>query len=265
MVGNKELITPKLAREYLALNKNIRTISPAWVRYFSLILQRGEFQLTPDGVCFNVDGRLVNGQHRLQAIADTGISAEMMVYHNVTEPQLRAQDLGRKRTVADHLAEDRRVVDVLSAGVRLGTGLSVHPLSYVDTLMQDEPGFAAQYLVRHCGTTAKYFSSANWKLGAVVQMVSGADWRQVADLYRHLVTMDLEELPPVGMAIVRQVFSGMASAADRTDTLARSLVVFDPAKASNTKVQVGDAQKASARETVRAVIGAYLPREEVVQ
>ena len=241
MEGREVLITPEMATELLSRNRNIRSMSKGWVRFFVLLLELGEFVVTPDGICLDGDGDLINGQHRLQAIVDSGIPARMMLWNNVTDEQMRAMDGGKKRQVSDSIGADKRVVEIVNPAVRLVFGAPNYPPSYVDKAMASEVGAAAGYLIASCGTKTKFFSAGWWKLGAVVQMVSGADWKYVGGLYRSLVLAEVEDLPPIGIAIMRQAFSGMCYAANKSDTLARSLVVFDPAKQNTTKVQINDA------------------------
>lgn len=258
MESRIEVVTPKMAGEYLAKNRNIRKISAQWVRYFEVLLRRGEFELTPDGVCFSPQGYLVNGQHRLQAIVNTGISAKMRVYEDVTPAQLAAMDQGRKRHVADITRLPRNITDALSLGARIATGATHYPPSYLEALASDAPGSAALALVGKCGHKTKVFSAAPVKLAAITTMVDGGDWDYVTTTYRALALHDIESMTPIALAFTRQVFAGIAAATDATDLLVRAFDVFDKSKRMNSKVQVGDSRRAEARERVRRVLAPFL-------
>ena len=99
-----ENITPSIARDYLTKNKtNNRKISPAVVRSYRTDMLAGNFKLTGDPIQFDVNGRMVNGQHRLEALAgieDDSISIPIMVVRNVSEDAFRYMDNGWRRTAA---------------------------------------------------------------------------------------------------------------------------------------------------------------------
>lgn len=64
-------------------------------------LQNGQWQMTPQGIAVSQDGQLLDGQHRLTAIAKSGISAQMVVAYNVPDECIAVLDTGRKRTPGD--------------------------------------------------------------------------------------------------------------------------------------------------------------------
>ncbi|HEV8193129.1 MAG TPA: hypothetical protein VGP82_16835, partial [Ktedonobacterales bacterium] len=61
-------ITPALARELLKRNTNNRALRPAHVDMLRGTMQRGEWQVTHQGLAFADDGELLDGQHRLEAL-----------------------------------------------------------------------------------------------------------------------------------------------------------------------------------------------------
>lgn len=92
-------VTPKLAAQWLATNHSNRPISRAFVEELSRSLLAGTFQTTHQGIAFDEQGRLRDGQHRLTAILETGISIELLVTTGLTEAELLAIDDGRRRTI----------------------------------------------------------------------------------------------------------------------------------------------------------------------
>lgn len=253
-----QTITPKLAEQYLTLNKNIRKMSYKWVQFFTDTITRGEFVLTPDGICFDSDGNLINGQHRLAAIAEAGISVRMRVYYDVTPEEARAMDLGRKRALADVLDADRKVMDVMSLAARICL-TAQFPVSVADTLYNGLPGEACTYLLEEgTRTTRAGTTVAPVKLAAVVHMLDGADWDETAKTYRALVLADVEVMPRVALAFTRQLLAGTATSGKQFDMLARAMAVFDPDRQGNTRIQVSDVAIENAREDVRRVIGPHI-------
>lgn len=76
------MVTPEMARRWLACNPNNRKLSAAKVELFSQKILQGTWESKPPIEVFD-SGRLWNGQHRLSAIVKSGKSVVMQV--NVLE------------------------------------------------------------------------------------------------------------------------------------------------------------------------------------
>ena len=79
-------------------------ISRAAVEVHKRNLISGHFRTTHQGIGLDSKGRLRDGQHRLQAIVETGIGANILVTAGLTDSDLQAIDDGRKRTAHDILS-----------------------------------------------------------------------------------------------------------------------------------------------------------------
>ncbi len=73
-------MTPEKAEEFLSRNRNTRRLDPAWVHELSLRILEGSFELRKDGIDLDVEGNLINGQHRLSAIIESGKTVPMYVH-----------------------------------------------------------------------------------------------------------------------------------------------------------------------------------------
>ena len=96
-------ITPNLASEYLQLNNSNRKINKMQLDMIVRSINAGKWRLTHQGVAFYKDGTLADGQHRLQAIVNTGVSLLMPVFHGIERDTdtVLAIDCGRGRTTTD--------------------------------------------------------------------------------------------------------------------------------------------------------------------
>jgi hypothetical protein len=97
-------VTPELATTWLTRNSNNRPLSKNTVQQLAAQIQRGEWQLTHQGIAFDEDDVLIDGQHRLAAIAKAGIAVPLTVTHGVPRTAFTVMDTGRKRTGRDALA-----------------------------------------------------------------------------------------------------------------------------------------------------------------
>jgi hypothetical protein len=122
-----EVITPKKAEQYLALKTINRPIRKPWVKELAQMMRDGDFHLTHQGIAFNCDGSLSDGEHRLRAIVESGCYVPMNVSRGLTEEARKAIDTGKNRSVADALnlsghASDSRSVAI---GRRMMEGMTL--------------------------------------------------------------------------------------------------------------------------------------------
>jgi hypothetical protein len=99
----KTLVTPLLAQEWLKANKNNRRVCRPRVDLYVSLLQEGKFVLTHQGIAFYENGDLADGQHRLHAIAEAEVAANMMVTRGLPLDHVHAIDNGRPRSVQNVL------------------------------------------------------------------------------------------------------------------------------------------------------------------
>ncbi|MET8554828.1 hypothetical protein ABZV64_07630 [Streptomyces sp. NPDC004959] len=104
MQSDVEVITPELARDWLLLNTQNRPLSKAFVQQIAQQIERGEWQLTHQGIAFDEDGALIDGQHRLAAIVKANVPVQCVVTRGVAKSAFTVMDTGRKRSGRDALA-----------------------------------------------------------------------------------------------------------------------------------------------------------------
>jgi len=96
-------ITKDVAQTLLRQNANNRSVSPQNLANVKNSLLRGEWRLNGEAIKVARDGSLLDGQHRLIAVAETGIPIETVVISGL-EPEIQAtMDTGKSRTLGDVL------------------------------------------------------------------------------------------------------------------------------------------------------------------
>lgn len=99
-----ETITPERATQILATqNTGNRTISRRHVAVLAEEIKAGRWKLNGDTICFN-GSRLIDGQHRLSAIAASGIPVESLVVYGLSDDVFETKDIGKRRSSADTLS-----------------------------------------------------------------------------------------------------------------------------------------------------------------
>ena len=94
-------ITPEMARTMLAQNMTgNRPVQKETVHNYARQMKYGKWNLTHQGIAFDEDGKLIDGQHRLSAIVEANMPVQMNVTYGVTRTpgQVFTIDMGRKRT-----------------------------------------------------------------------------------------------------------------------------------------------------------------------
>lgn len=114
-----ERVTPEMAKQWLGMNHRNRKLSDAVVRRLAGALGRGEWMISTDAIGLDSDDGVVNGQHRLQMVIETGQPVDMLVLRNVDPNIIRVIDQGVSRSFTQLLQMDGRYTNeaTISGGV----------------------------------------------------------------------------------------------------------------------------------------------------
>lgn len=99
-----ETITPDAAIAMLANNKANRPIKRQNLAFLCDELKAGRWQINGDAIRIAPDGTLIDGQHRLTAVAQTGITITTFVVTGVNKMAFETIDSGACRSNGDTLA-----------------------------------------------------------------------------------------------------------------------------------------------------------------
>ena len=99
-----ETISPDMAQEILAANGHNRNMRSPRVAQLAEVMRRGEWILNGETIKVATDGTLLDGQHRLQAVVDSGATIETLVMRGMSLETQDTVDTGRRRRLADILA-----------------------------------------------------------------------------------------------------------------------------------------------------------------
>jgi len=96
-------ITPELAKELLAnSNHGNRPLKKAHIKMLTSSLKNDEWMLNGESITFSSSGRLLDGQHRLNACINSGKSFQTIVITGIEdESAFGTIDIGKPRSVTD--------------------------------------------------------------------------------------------------------------------------------------------------------------------
>lgn len=113
-------VTPAVAKRWLSRNVRNRKIRPSVVDGYARDMAAGSWKLTGEGIKFDTNGALSDGQHRLAAIVKANTSVPLLVVRGVEPDAQDVMDSGVKRSASDALVlKGKSNPTILAAVARL--------------------------------------------------------------------------------------------------------------------------------------------------
>lgn len=113
-------ITPSLASKLLKQNSRNRHVSQALVSKYERDMSRGDWTLNGEPIIVGASGVLLDGQHRLHAVVESGVTVEILLVEGVDDSAFSTIDSGAARTFAHVLGiEGEKNCTDLAGALRL--------------------------------------------------------------------------------------------------------------------------------------------------
>mgnify|MGYP001086833999 CR=1 FL=1 len=233
-----KIVTPEQAKTILLRsNYDNRKIRKSVVSKYAKSMRDGDWKMSPEPIAFSKSGRLINGQHRLTAVVESGVPCSFFFAYGFEEDVFDVLDRGAGRSISDALGINRKLAQAATLLAKLKADSTIKSVTDADVRRASELielGF--DEMTSLAKSNAKTFSSAPFQLACVARVMGGANKTETFNLYRDLVLSDTINLPPVGHAAIRMVLSGTinksgVSGGSKQDYVLRvAWSVFDPQK-----------------------------------
>lgn len=106
-------VTPDIAREWLETMVANRNVSATNLSAFMRAMEEGRWHTDGSPIKFNTHGQLIDGQHRLRSVINTGLSQRFLVVWGVPDEAMTTLDTGKRRNRGDVLKiHDPSLTDV---------------------------------------------------------------------------------------------------------------------------------------------------------
>jgi len=250
-----ESISPDKAVKWLAENTVNRKLRPGKVQQIVNTIKSGKWRITHQGIAFDTNGRLIDGQHRLTAIARAGVTVECVVarYDISTTAIALPLDMNAVRSVTDIHGMARREKEICGCLMRVVNTSNMGVVTYDDYVSMNEVvGPIHQKLMGHCGMSKKTRTSAAVRSAIVIHASSvigmPAEIR-VYEQYKAFVTQDFESMWPSVAALFRWTNdnNGVAKALHGWEVtkefIVRCVYAFDESKKNSKMCRVTDLNK----------------------
>jgi len=116
-VSYYEMISPERASEYLKRNHCNRPLRETRIKRYSRDMSKGRWKTTHQGIAFDRDGNLIDGQHRLHAAILANYTLRTMVTRDLPKDANEGVDNGFNRGVVDILHYQGLQADNLQIGL----------------------------------------------------------------------------------------------------------------------------------------------------
>lgn len=132
-------ISPEQAAKWLERNDSNRNVNVAKVKKMAKDMREGHWDTTHQGIAIASDGTLVDGQHRLLAIVESGMTVRMNVTFNAAKSQ--HIDSGNIRSMANRVQMSEYDMSwtnntILSAANLIGRVFAGSNLSHEEALSE---------------------------------------------------------------------------------------------------------------------------------
>lgn len=187
-----ELITPAIASRWLGCNVDNRKLPVGNMKFIAREMEAGEFKTTHQAIAFTgtrqSPGRLLDGQTRLTAIEQSGVSVKMWVFWGCSEDSFDVIDSGKVRSFADRHRWSKERVAFMNILYWTASGYLKPLISDAEAIM-DKFGWCFELLISASATTKKGLSCAAVRSGCAIAMHQNPDKAEIiASYYASLVT-----------------------------------------------------------------------------
>lgn len=238
----RTLITPGVAEVMLSKNGGNRAVRPSVVKLYAQQMREGQWRETHQAIAVDANGNLIDGQHRLAAIVESGASIWFWVaqYDDSSNALSLPIDLQARRSHSDILQIDRNSVQIVSTILRHvsnnGRGVAVA------SVQKGYNAIAADVeSVAHEGKNKTQRAAATIRAGVVMRLVElrlqGREDNRldVIQQFRNFVQVDALDTWWVSVqSFFKQMSSSNYGSMKQHERFIRSWVAFNPDKRNVT-------------------------------
>lgn len=202
-------ITPDVAKALMEGNKKNRRFSKPYAKRLAAEMRAGIWHETHQGIAIDKDGYIVDGQHRLAAIIESGVPQTMVVTTDLEPDSYKYIDIGKRRNAADRLREDPKVADVASFIVRMTDGTAaasrISRLEAVRDMVRD----TAMYVKEVFPHKQQPFGSAGARAAFVIAIDAlDADQEYAQEQFDALSHYDFDRMSERSKNLVKRIAKG---------------------------------------------------------
>lgn len=117
--ANIELITPADAGRMLLGQQNVRPERPRLIGTYAEYMKAGLWKETGEAIKIDVNGRVIDGFHRLHACITAGVPFRVMVVRGLAPDAVDVLDSGANRSIADVIFGEQKNANAVASAATL--------------------------------------------------------------------------------------------------------------------------------------------------
>jgi len=198
-------ITPEMAAIMLEKNQTNRRLNPRLVSQYAKDMKNGEWKTTHQGIAINCLGFVVDGQHRLAAIVESGVAIWLLVtaYNESIGAMASPIDMHMRRKITDITGIPARLAETLTFIIREvllvpGRRYELDVMAFHDLFSSEINSYVQRIGLPH----QKVLSTAPIKAAALLAFINGYDW---LDQYAAMHTLSIERFEKSTSVLYRKL------------------------------------------------------------
>lgn len=241
-------VSPEMAKQWLSKVKVNRKMRIKYVDFLSEEIKKGRFIYTGDPIRFDIEGYLIDGQHRLSAIIQSNIPVTLSVIEGLSPDSFYKIDTGISRSLSDTTGISQKLVEIYGVLLDVARGSATFRKSSNDLLMLHHHLGAIGLLILQNSYNRKFYASAPMKAATVLSIKTGQPKEFVLKLYRNLVTHQYSDIPPVAEVLTRRyedasprLFKGKVGRSSlRIERFLLGMYIYDENNSNRKKILLED-------------------------
>ena len=236
-----QIIKPQQAETWLEMSKDNRTLTNHKVREYANEIKSGRWRYTHQGIAFDNEGYLLDGQHRLKAIMEAGIAIKTVIAYGVARGEFTIIDRGFPRNMMVITGIDKFHTECYVYLITIATKHAQRPMPDDVYTLHKILGNTLTTLQDYCNAKVKYFTSAPIRTAAMVAIQNGEDQNYVLSAYRSLA-LGVQTMPTVAFAFFKSYDPKKVSSGwyGRIKTYSKARYVFTKDKASIDRITLNE-------------------------
>jgi hypothetical protein len=249
------LVSPEMAEKWLLQNTDNRAHRDWWSITLSNAIRNGNWVTTHQGIVFSESGRLINGQHTLNAIIKSGLSVKIFVFTGISDKAFQVIDCGLKRTIADLTGLAQKTSEVCRFLADIIRPSRTTTLSS-DVLRVANAGIADLHdeLIEYCNHSTKVFSSAPVRAAVILKILEGYPKELLKEHYANLVKLNYQHMPSIMHSFSKQVTNGTITTGEKYKLLGKAMKVFTPENFDNPTLRLSEIESDSTFSYAKKII-----------
>lgn len=207
MKTSQVMLTPEYASQLLLQNTGNRKIRNSVVTRYAEDMRNKKWANTHQGIAIDINGNLIDGQHRLHAVIKSGSTVPMLVTTGLPPESFEVIDKLSARSDADSLRMPQKDAEVYKMIYSVIHGAHKSSICELKDIIA---AFRSTYeSLQFCRSNIKTFSAAGVRAAAVLAACEKPENTGIISrAYENMLHGNMDGLTLTGRSMVRAVYNG---------------------------------------------------------